>query len=224
MIIQNTTFPVAALPRYFDRRSASAKTGLHLLMAAITSMFLLFFLSYILRSQVADWHALSEPWQPLGQTNQLWFNSALLILASVALELTRWSLNQPEQGNSRELMWLVGLATLGFLIGQLTFWSYLASRGYFAATNPANAFFYLLTGLHGLHLFGGLVAWCIAFVRLQRVRRQPSQKSLYLAKLSIDLCATYWHFLLLLWLLLFTLLSSSPGTYAAIAEFCGFGG
>jgi len=38
------------------------------------------------------------------------------------------------------------------------------------------------------------------------------------------LCALYWHFLLLVWVLLFALLSSSPGTYAAIAEFCGFGG
>ncbi len=223
MFAENRSLPIP-MPGYFARRSASAKTGLHLLMASITSMFLLFFISYILRSQVSDWQALSEPWQPLGQTNQLWLNSAFLLVASIALECVRRELRKPELGNSREFLWLAGFATSGFLIGQLTFWNYLTSRGYYATSNPANAFFYLLTGLHGLHLMGGMVAWLIANTRLQRERRDPSEKGLCLATLSVELCALYWHFLLLVWVLLFALLSSSPGTYAAIAEFCGFGG
>ena len=223
MLTQSTSVPFSASAGYFDQRSASAKTGLHLLMAAMSSMFFLFLLSYILRSQVPDWEALSEPWQPLAQTGQLWFNTALLIIASISLELARRSLRQSEPGHSRELLMLAGLSSIGFLVGQLAFWNFLTTRGFFADSNPANAFFFLLTGLHAVHLVGGLVAWIVATVRLGRERRLPTEQGLALTRLSVELCATYWHFLLVVWMLLFALLSSSPGTYAAIAKFCGLG-
>jgi len=186
-------------------------------------MFFLFLLSYILRSQVGDWEALSEPWQPLAKTWQLWINTALLLLASISFELARRNIDRPQQSNAREFMWLAGLSSLGFLIGQLVFWRYLMDRGFLATTNPANAFFFLLTGLHALHLVGGMVAWVVATRRLLAIPKEVESKSVALAKLSIELCARYWHFLLIVWMLLFTLLSSSPGTYAAIARFCGFG-
>jgi cytochrome c oxidase subunit III len=223
MLTQTTSVPFAASPGYFDQRSASAKTGLHLLMAAMSSMFFLFLLSYILRSQVSDWEALSEPWQPLAQTGQLWFNTALLVVASISLELARRSIRQPERGHSRELLMLAGLSSIGFLVGQLVFWNFLTTRGFFADSNPANAFFFLLTGLHAVHLVGGLVAWIVAPMRFERERREPTEEGLALTRLSVELCATYWHFLLVVWMLLFALLSSSPGTYAAIAKFCGLG-
>ena len=67
--------------------------------------------------------------------------------------------------------------------------------------NPANSFFYLLTGLHGLHILGGLVALGARRpARLGRGRRRGS------SGFGVELCATYWHFLLLVWLGLFVLL------------------
>ena len=108
MLVQTSSMPTVAPRSHFQRRSASAKTGLHLLMAAISSMFLLFLLSYILRSQVSDWEALSEPWQPLAKTAQLWINSALLLVASIAFEMARRDIDRPKQGNSKEFLWLAG--------------------------------------------------------------------------------------------------------------------
>ena len=70
---------------------------------------------------------------------------------------------------------------------------------------------------------GGMVAWLAASRRVLAIRKEVESKSVPVAKLSIELCASYWHFLLVVWILLFALLSSSPGTYAAIARFCGFG-
>jgi cytochrome c oxidase subunit 3 len=77
----------------------------------------------------------------------------------------------------------------------------LAGMGYLAATNAANAFFYLLTALHGMHIFGGLVAWWRSAARVWRGAEIVD------LRLGVELCAVYWHYLLLVWLVLFTLLS-----------------
>ena len=93
-----------------------------------------------------------------------------------------------------------GATVFAFLIGQLLAWQQLNAGGYYLASNPASTFFYLLTAVHGLHLLGGLVALGRAAIR---VRRGVDPNRL---RLSLELCAMYWHFLLLVWLVLFALL------------------
>ena len=95
---------------------------------------------------------------------------------------------------------LGGGFAFAFLVGQLMAWRQLADLGYFAATNPANAFFYLVTALHAVHLLGGLVAWVRTSAKVRR------GVTLDRVRLSVELCAVYWHFLLLIWLILFALL------------------
>ena len=90
-----------------------------------------------------------------------------------------------------------------FIAGQLIAWQQLVGSGYFLAANPANAFFYVLTALHGVHLLGGLVAWGRT---AQKVWRGSDMQAV---RLSVELCAIYWHFLLILWLVLFYLLLST---------------
>ena len=97
-----------------------------------------------------------------------------------------------------------GLATLGLLAGQLVAWRDLAAGGYLLAGNPANSFFYLLTGLHGLHILGGLVALARADARRPGAWRARCGATL---RLRLELCATYWHFLLFVWLGLLVLFS-----------------
>src|SRR5437764_14242744 len=100
-----------------------------------------------------------------------------------------------------------GLFAFTFLVGQSFAGQQLNAEGYFLATNPANAFFYLLTGLHGLHLLGGLVALALTADKVWQ------GVELVQVRLSVRLCAIYWHFLLLLWLVLFTLLTPSVGDF-----------
>ena len=73
----------------------------------------------------------------------------------------------------------------------------------FMASNPANAFFYLLTALHGLHLLGGLWVWGRTTTRVWEGTKVSE------VRLSVELCTVYWHFLLLVWLALFGLLLST---------------
>jgi cytochrome c oxidase subunit 3 len=105
-----------------------------------------------------------------------------------------------------------GLFACTFLVGQLFAWQQLNAAGYFLATNPANTFFYLFTGLHGLHLLGGLVALALT---VDKVWRGVEVKQV---RLSVQLCAVYWHFLLALWLVLFSLLTPWVGDFAVICR------
>jgi cytochrome c oxidase subunit 3 len=196
-------------------RAHTAKVGLRLFLVVVSSLFLLFLVAFIIRAQVADWLPLTEPLAPLAHTGALWLNTAALVGASIALQ---WARVAARRGNAQATLAgfaLGGVLAIVFLLGQLWVWQLFAAWGYFVSSNPANSFFYLLTGLHGLHLLGGLVAWGRTLGKF--LRHAP------LARLasSVELCAIYWHYLLGLWLLLFALLTSTPETYEAIAAFCG---
>ena len=86
-------------------------------------------------------------------------------------------------------------------------------RGYFLPANPANAFFYLITGVHGLHVLGGLVAWAGPLSR----RGAAFELEAGCAS-SVELVPRYWHFLLLVWLVLFALLTGWAGDFVAICR------
>ena len=83
-----------------------------------------------------------------------------LLITSTSQANSKVSLEPSPTGLSQQgVAWSSGV----FLAGQLMVWWQLGSGGYAVDANPANSFFYLLTGLHGLHLMGGLVAWGIFF-------------------------------------------------------------
>ena len=90
---------------------------------------------------------------------------------------------------------LGGLLTLAFLGGQFYAWRSCAAPEFFTPANPAVAFFYLLTAVHGLHLLGGLYVWGRTLARMRR-----KDVELIDVRLSVELCSVYWHYLLLVWL------------------------
>ena len=107
-----------------------------------------------------------------------------------------------------------GVFALAFLAGQLLAWRQLDAAGYFLATNPANAFFYLLTAVHGLHVLGGLVALGRDCRKVWRGFEVDQ------VRLSVELCAIYWHFLLVVWLVFFSLLMPWVGDFVLSVASC----
>lgn len=169
------------------------KIGLGVFLAVATSLFGLFFSAYSMRMGLSDWIRVDEP-------RILWANTGVLILASIAMQWASSSARKEKLVASRTALALGGVLTFIFLGGQLLAWRQLEATGLFMQTNPASAFFYLLTALHGLHLLGGLWVWGSAMVKLQ------GSDKLGETRLSIELCTVYWHYLLLVWVFLFTLL------------------
>lgn len=163
------------------------------LLAVVTSFFGLLLSAYSLRMGFGDWYPLNEP-------QALWINTGFLIAASMAFQ---WTFNAARKGRSSRIkpgLVLTGLLTAAFLAGQLLVWQQLNASGQYIASNPANAFFFLLTGLHALHVFGGLYVWARATIRAFAGSDAAGVKE------SIELCTVYWHYLLLVWFVLFALL------------------
>lgn len=195
----------------------SAKLALRFLLAVVTVLFLLSIITYFSRSQYADWQPLTgEAWLPLSNLWPLWINTSLLFIGSLALQYARYCVRKNRPRKALASFMLGGFFAIAFLAGQLWIWQQFMDWGYTVASNPATSFFYLLTGLHGVHLAGGLIAWGVISARILR------GKPITQLRLNLELCATYWHYLLAIWLLLFALLASPPETYEAIAALCGF--
>ena len=171
-----------------------AKVALVVILFVVTILFWLFGLVYFERMEVRDWVPLKEP-------DLLWINTGVLVAASLVLEWTKRQAKAGLFGETRTGLLIAGGLTIGFIVGQLMVWNQLVELGYYIATNPANDFFYLLTGLHGLHMLGGLVGWARTTDKVWFMKVTPEK-----AALSVELCAIYWHFLLALWLALFTML------------------
>lgn len=173
-------------------RPSAGAVGLSAYVAVACVMFSLLAAAYMMRMGLhsAMGHA-GDDWVSLPDPPLLWINSAVLVGSSVAWEIAR------RANRDRAVQASIAGAALGlcFLIGQWLLWRHYQAAGYFLSSNPANAFFYLLTALHGLHIIGGLVAagWVLVGRNLRHIR----------------LCALYWHFLLLIWLLLAGLLVST---------------
>jgi cytochrome c oxidase subunit 3 len=200
-----------------DQDVLKGKTALKFFLAVVGVIFFLFFVTFLSRTQFPDFMALAgEPWQPFTNPVQLWYNTAALLMASIALQVAKSSAKTQHLNRALAGIILSIFFSLAFLIGQLLVWKQLYDLGYILTSNPANSYFYLFTAVHGVHILGGLVAlFNVTFLFIRK-------NSLIKLSSGIGLCTSYWHFLFVVWLLLFALLTSSPETYDTIARLCGF--
>ena len=169
------------------------KVGLRVFFAVATSLFLLFIVSYRMRMYYEDWVPLQEPLL-------LWINTGVLALASVLMQRAK-GLAATDSPRARGWFLCGGVAAVCFVGLQLLIWSQLAAAGHFVSSNPASSFFYLITAVHGLHVLGGLFAWGRTLARAGGDRAQ--------FRMGVDLCTVYWHFLLVVWAVLFYMLLST---------------
>lgn len=174
----------------------SKAVALTIFLAVATSIFALFISAYTIRMEEPDWRPVTEP-------VLLWGNTAILILASIAYHWTRNAAVAGRQERLKPGLLVSGGLTVLFLLGQFVAWLQLNGAGYYVGSNVANAFFYLLTAVHGLHMLGGMWVWARSTMKVWTGADADS------VRLSIELCTVYWHFLLLVWIVLFGVLLST---------------
>jgi cytochrome c oxidase subunit III len=167
--------------------------GLRVLLAIVTVFFALIVVAYGDRMVVSDWRPFPEPLL-------LWVNTLVLVCSSLAWYWACINVRRGDLEGVKIGLLVGGGSAVVFLTGQYWAWRQMIALGYYADANPANAFFYLVTAVHGLHLLGGLVAWGRTVAKVWR------GDNLAKVRMSVELCAVYWHFLLVVWLVLFGLL------------------
>jgi cytochrome c oxidase subunit 3 len=172
----------------------AAKIGLGVFLAVVGSLFALFISAYSMRMNMVDWRPLPVP-------ALLWFNTGVLVVSSATLQWAHIAARRNDMNGVIVGLCAGSASAITFLVGQLLAWQQLNAAGYFLASNPANSFFYMITAMHGLHLMGGLVAVGRTTAKVWRGAEMVE------VRLSVELCAIYWHFLLVVWLVLLGLLT-----------------
>ena len=197
--------PIDEFPGTGAMTLPAAKIGLGVFLAVAGALFTLVISAYSMRQSLADWRALPVP-------KLLWFNTGVLVLSSVALQWGHMAARRDDMDGVIVGLLAGGVSAVIFLVGQLLAWQQLIAAGYFVASNPANSFFYLITAVHGLHLAGGLVALGRTTTKVWRGAQMTQ------VRLSVELCAIYWHFLLLVWLVLLGLLTGWTDDFISICR------
>jgi cytochrome c oxidase subunit 3 len=206
------------LPDY-GARLRRARLGLAVALAPIIMLFVSFTSAYIVRQGLPTWDESSSKyirdWLTVNLPMRLLLANTLILLASsVTMEFARRQITRQAAlapvrsipgvalGKESTFPWLNITLVLGiaFLMGQYLAWRELENRGFYLATSPSSSFVYVLTGMHALHLAGGVVALLWASIT-ERLHRPVEAR-----RIVVDVAAWYWHFMALLWLYILALL------------------
>jgi cytochrome c oxidase subunit III len=205
-------------PFSFDVRLRRARLGMVVAMTAIVMVFVSFSSAYIVRQGLPTLdprtNTLVRDWFPVPLPRLLLINTLVLLLSTLTMELARRQVAReavqsqiaavPGDAQNQEagIQWLGLTVLLGFtfLTGQWMVWRELAARGFYLDTTPSSSFVYLLTGTHGLHLLGGVVALVAAGGA--SLLHKPVTSRLVL----LDVTGWYWHFMAFLWIYILCLL------------------
>ncbi|HEX4714106.1 MAG TPA: cytochrome c oxidase subunit 3 [Ktedonobacteraceae bacterium] len=183
-----------------DPSGEPTRTGIWVGLAAIAMSFAALTSALYVRegSGYSDWTHITLP-------SILWFNTLALVVSSITLERARRSLATFMRGQERTrsvpMLWLNATMLLGlvFVVGQYFAWLKLRSEGLYLPTNPNSSFFYVLTGVHVIHVLGGLGGLSRAILKF-RSATNPLRRS------TMDATSYYWHFMGLLWIYLLFIL------------------
>src|SRR3984893_17166802 len=202
---------------FFDVRLRRARLGLVVGLAGIAMIFISFTSAYVVRQGLPTLdpgsNELLHDWFPVPLPRLLLINTGVLLISSITMELARRQAARKALAQlasvpgvsvdaKEEISWLALTVVLGlsFLIGQWMAWRELAASGFYVASSPSSSFVYLLTGMHGVHLFGGVVALLTAGAASLLRRPADSQA------IAVDVTGWYWHFMAFLWVYILCLL------------------
>jgi cytochrome c oxidase subunit 3 len=162
-------------------------------IAAIVMLFASLTSAYIVRQGAGDWKSFKIP-------TIFWVNTIVILASSGTIQ---WAVNAHKKYNDSAYKLAITLTTLlgaAFLVGQYIGWIDLMKNGNFIDGNPAESFFYVIPGIHAVHILGGLIVLVVMTIRAFVKPFNPNKL------LGVELIATYWHFVDFLWIYLFIFL------------------
>ena len=176
-------------------RNTVKKQLLWVALVSISMFFASMLSAFIVeKADVGNWKVFILP-------DQFEISTAIIILSSFLLFFVKPLLKREK--SIFVLVFIIFILGILFSYFQIKGWQQLTNEGVYltgAGSNVAGSFLYILTLTHLLHLVGGLVGLCISTIK--------SKQNLYSINnyLGLELTSIYWHFLTILWIILFTFL------------------
>lgn len=171
------------------------KFALWVSMASMIMMFGAFTSAYIVRQGAGNWLEYVLP-------TTFYYSTAAIILSSVTLHISYISFNRLKEGAYKIFLALSLILGFVFVVLQLQAWNVMFSEGIDLKGNPSGSFLYVITGIHALHVLGGIAGISVALVHALSLKFKPTQKR----KDRFQLVLQYWHFVDIIWVYLFLFL------------------
>ena len=167
------------------------RVGLFTACVSITAFFIALVIAYYWRKHTPPF------WEPVPIPATLRLSTILILAGSATFEAARQLFRRGQWRIASHFLLVTASLGAAFLASQLTAWRSLVMHGAFMQRNPHSSFFYIFTGLHAAHLLGGLVLLFV--VVLGKSKRRE----------LVDVATNYWHYLGVLWLVLYWVLVSA---------------
>ncbi len=176
---------------------ATGRFGMRLLVAALSMLFAASLVAYaLIRSRAAVWPPAGVPALP----DTLWISTVLILASSVTMQAALRAARAGRAGALRTGMLLTTLLGILFLVSQTLNWFSMVAAHLTARTDLYGFTFFILTGLHAAHVVGGLIPLAVVTRRAFRGRYSAAFHP------GVEYCAIYWHFLDVVWLVMFAIL------------------
>jgi len=143
-------------------------------------------------------------WKPFNLPLQIWVSTFLILASGISYQISNNKIKSDDQKGAKT--WLLTTTFLGaaFISSQIMAWLALARQGFYVESNPYAGFFYILTAVHALHVFGGILA--LGFILLRSWNETKRDEELNYRKTISNVVGWYWHFMGALWIVLVLLL------------------
>ncbi len=164
-----------------------------LFIISIIMLFAAFTSAYLVRRAEGNWTEFEIP-------VIFYISTAVLIISSLTMHLSVKAAKADQLAKLRTLITITTIGGIAFLVLQVLGWQQLQAAGVYVKGNPAESFYYVLTGVHFFHIITGLGVLLYAFYSTFKGKITAKNTT------QIEVCATYWHFLDILWIYLFLFL------------------
>jgi cytochrome c oxidase subunit 3 len=166
------------------------KFTLWVAIGSIIMMFAGFTSAYIVKRDQPGWIGFSMP-------VVFWYSTAVILVSSLTMQMALRSFKDREMGKYRNLVAATTVLGIFFIVLQVIGYNQLNKTGVKIEGSGAGVFFIIIFGLHALHVLGGVIALLSLFLRAfsGKVRNYNA--------VPVEVTATYWHFVDLLWVYLF---------------------
>ncbi len=182
-----------------ERGPSMGMLGLFATLFSITALFATIVIAYMVRAQTRS------HWTPIHIPSLLWASTVLIVLSSGTLEVARRAFAAYRSRAYTRWLAVTFFLGLGFLLLQAMSLRQLVLQGAYLRQNPHSSLLYVITAVHGFHLLGGLLALFYMIYRAS-LRTNDVRADLRAQRGVVSVSSVYWHYLDLLWVLLFLML------------------